>query len=295
MTLAVTHAKPDSQRKFSISEGQESSKPSSPALGPTTNGEEVIGDMMELTTCASSRLRGWSAVDDVSKFPVLPVTPGTKSPSIDEEKRATPPTTSVDSVASVKPVFAEAPPPPPASKIKISKRMSSGKLFKKVPFQLFICTDEDCEFIQPTHNEVSTKHQNTNMVRLLWEGKPKSILIVKKPGDEATFEKALEIAKWCHETEHMLIYMEKPAAVEMNLPFIKLWSEEEGEDLASIIDSIISIGGDGTCIWAQGLFKRSVPPIISLAMGSLGFLTLFEPERCIDHLKMVNSGDFYLR
>ena len=36
------------------------------------------------------------------------------------------------------------------------------------------------------------------------------------------------------------------------------------------------LGGDGTLLYASWLFQRIVPPVLSLSLGSLGFLTKFD-------------------
>ena len=36
------------------------------------------------------------------------------------------------------------------------------------------------------------------------------------------------------------------------------------------------LGGDGTLLYASWLFQRIVPPVLSFALGSLGFLTKFD-------------------
>ncbi len=59
------------------------------------------------------------------------------------------------------------------------------------------------------------------------------------------------------------------------------------------MDFIVTIGGDGTILYASSLFQTAVPPVISLHMGSLGFLMNFSSEgdkyvRVIEHML---SGD----
>ncbi|KAK2077356.1 hypothetical protein QBZ16_004990 [Prototheca wickerhamii] len=50
--------------------------------------------------------------------------------------------------------------------------------------------------------------------------------------------------------------------------------------VAAAIDLVVSLGGDGTLLWACGLFgDGAVPPIVSFAMGSLGFMTPFPATR----------------
>lgn len=44
-------------------------------------------------------------------------------------------------------------------------------------------------------------------------------------------------------------------------------------------DSFQQLGGDGTVLFASLLFQRIVPPVLSFAMGSLGFLTKFDFAR----------------
>lgn len=38
----------------------------------------------------------------------------------------------------------------------------------------------------------------------------------------------------------------------------------------------MQLGGDGTVLYASWLFQRIVPPVLSFALGSLGFLTKFD-------------------
>ena len=39
---------------------------------------------------------------------------------------------------------------------------------------------------------------------------------------------------------------------------------------------MIQLGGDGTVLYTSWLFQRIVPPVLSFALGSLGFLTKFD-------------------
>ncbi|KAI9142266.1 ATP-NAD kinase-like domain-containing protein [Paraphysoderma sedebokerense] len=44
------------------------------------------------------------------------------------------------------------------------------------------------------------------------------------------------------------------------------------------IDLMITLGGDGTILHAAWLFQTDVPPILPFYLGSLGFLTIFNPS-----------------
>lgn len=46
--------------------------------------------------------------------------------------------------------------------------------------------------------------------------------------------------------------------------------------LCKTITNNKKLGGDGTLLYASWLFQRVVPPVLSFAMGSLGFLTKFD-------------------
>lgn len=51
-----------------------------------------------------------------------------------------------------------------------------------------------------------------------------------------------------------------------------------GATYAGIPDFCISLGGDGTVLYAASLFEDDspLPPIMAFAMGTLGFLTPFD-------------------
>ncbi len=46
--------------------------------------------------------------------------------------------------------------------------------------------------------------------------------------------------------------------------------------LESVVDFVISSGGDGTMLHVSSLFQKSVPPILSFSLGTLNFLCAHE-------------------
>jgi hypothetical protein len=48
------------------------------------------------------------------------------------------------------------------------------------------------------------------------------------------------------------------------------------ETVIEDIDFVITLGGDGTVLYASWLFQGIVPPILPFHLGSLGFLTVFD-------------------
>ncbi|CAM1508397.1 Fc.00g052450.m01.CDS01 [Cosmosporella sp. VM-42] len=59
---------------------------------------------------------------------------------------------------------------------------------------------------------------------------------------------------------------------------LKYWSEDMCRTRPHTFDFVITLGGDGTVLYASWLFQRIVPPVMSFALGSLGFLTKFDFE-----------------
>lgn len=51
-------------------------------------------------------------------------------------------------------------------------------------------------------------------------------------------------------------------------------------------DLVCTLGGDGLLIYASMLFQGPIPPILSIAGGSLGFLTNFEVQEMVDAVKI---------
>ena len=59
----------------------------------------------------------------------------------------------------------------------------------------------------------------------------------------------------------------------------RYWDESMCKNRPHMFDFVITLGGDGTVLYASWLFQRIVPPVLSFALGSLGFLTKFDFER----------------
>ncbi|CAI4210236.1 unnamed protein product [Parascedosporium putredinis] len=57
---------------------------------------------------------------------------------------------------------------------------------------------------------------------------------------------------------------------------LRYWSAEACVSKPHLFDFVITLGGDGTVLFASWLFQGVVPPVISFALGSLGFMTKFD-------------------
>lgn len=57
---------------------------------------------------------------------------------------------------------------------------------------------------------------------------------------------------------------------------LRFWDESMCRARPHTFDFVITLGGDGTVLYASWLFQRIVPPVLSFSLGSLGFLTKFD-------------------
>jgi NAD+ kinase len=60
---------------------------------------------------------------------------------------------------------------------------------------------------------------------------------------------------------------------------LRYWNPDLCWETPEIFDLVLTLGGDGTVLFTSWLFQRIVPPILSFALGSLGFLTNFQFEQ----------------
>jgi NAD+ kinase len=68
---------------------------------------------------------------------------------------------------------------------------------------------------------------------------------------------------------------------------LRYWTERMCRTRPHMFDFVITMGGDGTVLYASWLFQRIMPPVMSFALGSLGFLTKFDFD---DYKKTLSSS-----
>lgn len=149
--------------------------------------------------------------------------------------------------------------------------------FSRSQFRLLQCSDEQCEVFTPMNRSIRTQHRARNNVQFMWDEPPKTVLLVKKPNEPHVTDTLVRQAFWLMKERKVQVYLEPVVHKELAIPGTKTWeSQDDWEDCQTSIDFVVSLGGDGTVLWVSSLFKKSVPPVISFAMGSLGFLTPFD-------------------
>lgn len=137
--------------------------------------------------------------------------------------------------------------------------------------------------------------------------KAKNIFLLTKIYDQDLIPKTRELAAWLLSPERKVryvVYVErelrdnkkfdaKGLVEEVLGMYAKVGERRDAEDIAKHLrcwdenmcrtrphtfDFVITLGGDGTVLFASWLFQRIVPPVLSFSLGSLGFLTKFDFE-----------------
>lgn len=122
--------------------------------------------------------------------------------------------------------------------------------------------------------------------------KVKTVFLLTKAHDESLIGYTREMVEWLLSKERetpYIVYVED--TLEHNHKFdaksiisadtsregrLKYWNNELCTKHPLTFDFAVTLGGDGTLLYASWLFQRIVPPVLSFSLGSLGFLTKFD-------------------
>jgi NADH kinase len=119
------------------------------------------------------------------------------------------------------------------------------------------------------------------LLSLQWPSPPRNILVTEKKRTANITESVVQFTTHIHATYPSInIILEPDTASELHeqLPFPVYTYDEPGlstpQHLPDKTDLICTLGGDGTLLRASSLFSHaeSVPPVLSFAMGTIGFL-----------------------
>lgn len=135
--------------------------------------------------------------------------------------------------------------------------------------------------------------------------KVKTVFLLTKAHDETLIYNTREVVKWLLSPErdvHYTVYVEDNLKDNKNFNAkglvedlvktyqdqkadngekkvdrrLRFWTNEMCRARPHTFDFVVTLGGDGTVLYASWLFQRIVPPVLSFALGSLGFLTKFD-------------------
>lgn len=121
----------------------------------------------------------------------------------------------------------------------------------------------------------------------------RTVFILTKAHDNSLLSKTREVAEWLLSPSQSIkytVYVEQK--LRSNAKFdaagicersgkdggerLKYWTEEMCRERPQTFDFVVTLGGDGTVLYASWLFQKVVPPVLSFALGSLGFLTQYD-------------------
>ena len=152
-------------------------------------------------------------------------------------------------------------------------------------------------------------HPSTQQQLLVWRSRPRSVLVLKRLGEDSRDEFAA-VVDYLGREQGMLVLVEPhelaptaasllareargsaAAAAASPSSFLDSYTEQEASSLASTVDFVVCLGGDGLVLHASSLFRNGgIPPVISFNMGSLGFLTNHSYHEHREALAAVISG-----
>ncbi|XP_020362113.1 NAD kinase-like isoform X4 [Oncorhynchus kisutch] len=135
--------------------------------------------------------------------------------------------------------------------------------------------------------------------RLTWNKPPKSVLVIKKIQDASLLQPFKELCVFLTE-KNMIVYVERKVladpVIQADESFAAVIQKfctfrEDLNDISNRVDFIICLGGDGTLLYASSLFQKSVPPVMSFHLGSLGFLTPFNFDTYQSQVTQIIEGN----
>ncbi len=124
----------------------------------------------------------------------------------------------------------------------------------------------------------------------------RSVFILTKAFDTSLIYKTREVAEWLLSASRdipYIVYVEEKLrdnkkfnkeaicnatgrGVGEGCERLRFWNEKMCRESPQMFDFVITLGGDGTVLYASWLFQKVVPPVLSFALGSLGFLTQYD-------------------
>jgi len=156
---------------------------------------------------------------------------------------------------------------------------------RKDDVDCFMPTREFCN----DENRVVFEGPVSHQVLMKWKERPERILLLSKP-DENILPDVIEAIEYLTDFGLEILLEEVTwddiYSMDDSLkPDLKNWTDEKGglrkvgivdDSLKDSIDLVVTLGGDGLLMHCNTLFTgRSVPPVLGIDFGSLGFLSPF--------------------
>ncbi|XP_031100808.1 NAD(H) kinase 1 isoform X2 [Ipomoea triloba] len=176
------------------------------------------------------------------------------------------------------------------------------KMMRKASFKLSWCckgeksNQHKHDIVSFEKGNITTAERSSKQISLKWESPPQTVLILTKPNSAAVRMLCLEMVRWLKEQKNLNIFVEPRVRAELlselsYYNFVQTWEDDEEILLLHTkVDLVVTLGGDGTVLWAASMFKGPVPPVVSFSLGSLGFMTPFYSEHYRQYLSSILRG-----
>lgn len=158
-----------------------------------------------------------------------------------------------------------------------SRNLSTGP-----PAPLFI---KSCQLLAPSTAPELVGLPHLKLHNVVWRDPVQNIYIVKKPWNDAVLAAMVQFINFIHtEYPSLNVVVSLDVAEELKSEYLKQPGSKPRtiytgsvEDIVAKTDLIVVLGGDGTTLRAVSAFLNSrVPPVLSFALGTLGFLLPFD-------------------
>ncbi|KAL3850142.1 hypothetical protein ACJIZ3_012024 [Penstemon smallii] len=178
----------------------------------------------------------------------------------------------------------------------------SKRMMRKASFRLsWCCKGEKSEshkhdIVSFEKGNITTAERSNKQISLKWESAPHTVLILTKPNSTSVRILCLEMVRWLKEQKKLNIFVEPRVKAELlaessYYSFVQTWVDDKDMLLLHTkVDLIVTLGGDGTVLWAASMFKGPVPPIVPFSLGSLGFMTPFYSEHYRECINSILHG-----
>ncbi|XP_024464595.1 NAD(H) kinase 1 isoform X3 [Populus trichocarpa] len=177
-----------------------------------------------------------------------------------------------------------------------------NRIMRKASFKLSwrckgdISDQHKHDIVSFERGNITAAGRSSKQISLKWESDPQTVLIMTKPNSTSVRILCAEMVRWLKDHKKLNIYVEPRVMGELlsessYFNFVHTWKDEkEVLSLHTKVDLVVTLGGDGTVLWAASMFKGPVPPIVPFSLGSLGFMTPFYSEHYRDCLDSVLRG-----
>ena len=150
----------------------------------------------------------------------------------------------------------------------------------------------------------------TRESQLLWPARPpRSALVVKKWRDAGARDAADDVGAWLRDAFGVRVYVDEESdAAESGDAAAGGGGEDVRADASfarfdrraaaagapgARVDVVVTVGGDGTVLHASSLFQGAMPPVVAIAYGSLGFVTVHSFKSAAKVLRRIFDAEPY--